>query len=84
MLEVSDILNEEFTFLMALFADPVETEQEETPTGEGTSVEQEFSKNGGITRSETKTGPNSNCMTDNTSTYFFDERGAESAQPLIV
>ena len=89
--EVSNILNDEFTFLLNLFESDEAEQDSQLPAQIRGQEEEEQSmytstkltQEGGVTCIETKTGPNSNCMTDNTSMYCEGER-SESAQPLYA
>ena len=87
---MSNILNEEFTFLFNLFAEPDEAEQALAQKTEQEEDEADMFDSTKLTAvggnsciETTPSGPNSNCMTDNTSTYFEGER-VESAQPLYA
>ena len=86
---MSNILNDEFTFLLNLFESDEAEQDSQLPAQIRGQEEEEQSmyastkQEGGVTCIETKIGPNSNCMTDNTSMYCEGER-SESAQPLYA
>ena len=89
--EVSNILNDEFTFLSKLFAEPEESEQEQVVEKSRIDTEESdqfVTQEGGA--SSTESAQNSlNCMADNSSIYFHCENDKlhqepEPAQPLLV